>query len=228
MTQSKTHKQCLQCKELLPIEHFYQNPHGYSSKCKPCTIAYNTEYRKSRSHRPRPRKVPIYELHRKLLSKSGPQDSIFYGKYIHTRREFVLYLGPWGCVLDGELLYGTTSIDEIIDVLAHRHMRLMRQESVELKSVEFLSEISQVRNSCGVPIDVRFVQGLVLLDQYFLWMDMPRKLLISEAADQTSLSEEIVKFLVPEKSASNQKIAPPGNLKNPSTNNPQVIEFVEE
>ena len=228
MTQSKTHKRCLQCKELLPVEHFYQNPHGYSSKCRPCTIVYNTEYRKNRTHKPRSRKVPIYEVHRKLLSTEGPENSIFHGRYVHGYAEFVLYRGPYGCVLDGELLYGTTSIDDLLYILHTRHMKLIRRLDSEIKEGELLSAMLQVRNACGVPIDVRFVQGLVSLDQYFLWMDKPRKLLISEAADQTSLSEEIVKFLVPEKSHCNRIISPPVNLKNPSTNNPQVIESTYE
>ena len=161
------------------------------------SYAYNVEYRRNNKTRTRPKKLPQSELHRKLLSGRGPGIAVFYGRYTHGYKSFLLYLGPWGMIVDGELLYGEYNDDDVLYALHHRHMRLMRQESVELKSVEFLSEISQVRNSCGVPIDVRFVQGLVLLDQYFLWMDMPRKLLISEAADQTSLSEEIVKFLIP-------------------------------
>ena len=225
---NKQNKQCTRCMETLPLEAFYFSTQGYTAKCRTCTIEYNTE-RRALGPRTRPRKVPQVDVHRKLLSARGPENRVFLGRYIHGYKKFCLYCHPQGLVLDGELLYGHHSIDDILYVLSTRHMKLMSEsESGEFES-DMLGSITSVRNACGVPIDVRFVKSLVSLDQYFLWMDKPRKLLISEVSQQVSLSEDILRFIYqPEKNDCNRKIVPPGNLKNSSDISPQVYEFTEE
>ena len=220
----KQDKQCSICLETLPMEAFYYSApkRTYLAKCKTCTIEYNSHRRRS-APKARPRKMSLYELHTKLLSGLGPGIEFLQGRYVHTYKEFSLYLGPWGYVLDGELLYGEYNTYDIAHVLHTRHMKLMRrcESGTDLEIV--LDKITLVRNSCGVPINVRFAKSLVLLDQYFLWMDKPRKLLISEAARQTSLSEDILEFILPtEKRASNPIISAPVILKNSDTKEPQV------
>ena len=144
------------------MEDFYYVPakSAYTAKCKICTIEYNSERRALGPRRPKKR-VSIYELHRKLLSGLGPGIELFSGRYVHTYREFTLYIAPWGAVLDGELLYGMSSVDDIAHVLHTRHMKLMRRSSSETNLDIVLEKISLVRNRGGVPIDVRFVKALV-------------------------------------------------------------------
>ena len=226
---NKQIKQCTRCLETLPMEEFYYVPSTgrYTPKCKPCTSQYNMERAKLAPQRPK-KKVSLYELHTKLLSGLGPGIELFSGRYVHTYREFSLYLGPWGYIIDGELLYGDYEVHDVVHTLHARHMKLMQRRTSDVSLEQILSHISLVRNSCGVPIEVRFAKSLVSLDQYFLWMDKPRKLLISEAAHQLSLSQEILKFLVPEKNEQLQSRAASGNLKNSSDISPQVYEFAEE
>ena len=224
----KQNKQCTRCMETLHIEEFYYSPSRdrYTAKCKSCTIEYNTE---RRALTPRPRKVLQTDVHRKLLSGLGPGTRCFLGRYVHGYKNFILYRGPWGCVLDGELLYGLCTDDDLIYILQQRHMKLMSETKLDISLIQILDKVLLLRNACGVPIDVRFVKSLMSLDQYYLWMDQPRKLLISEVAQQLSLSVEILQFISPtEKNTSNPTRVPPVILKNSEDNSPQHIEFVEE
>ena len=232
-------KTCNTCQATLPLSEFYTNKNGIFSRCKQCSIDRNIKNRRTRQaegyRRPKKR-VSLYELHTKLLSGLGPEIELFSGRYVHTYREFFLWRGPWGYILDGELLYGEYDVHDLVHTLHSRHMKLMkrRESGTDLEIV--LRDITLLRNSCGVPIDVRFVKSLMLLEQYFLWMDKPRKLLISEVSQQLSLSIEILQFISPpEKTHSNPTQAAPVILKNPATKEPQVIEktsddiqFVEE
>lgn len=218
-------KHCPSCRLDVPIENFYKTANGYSSKCKPCTIAYNTEYRKNKVPRARPRRVSLGESNHRMIKNLGPGIEFLRGRYTHTYTEFALYLGPWGYIVDGELLYGEYSIDDVLHVLHIRHMKLISHVESDLKPEDIHSKILQVKNSCGVPIGVSFVKGLVSRPQYFLWMEEPRKLLLSEAAAQTQLTEEVINFILQEKSDSNRKSCSPEILKNSEHNMPQAIEY---
>ena len=231
-------KTCNTCLAVLPIEEFYTNKNGIFSRCKQCSIDRNMQNRKKRQgkgyRRPKKR-VSLYELHTKLLSGLGPGIEFLQGRYVHTYKEFSLYLGPWGYVLDGELLYGEYNTYDVVHTLHTRHMKLMRRCSSGTDLEIVLDNITLLRNSCGVPINVRFAKSLVSLDQYFLWMDKPRKLLISEAAHQLDVAQHILEFILPTpKNNALPKITPPVILKNSDTKEPQVvnntptIEFVEE